>query len=255
MSDAATAGPGTAEEDGAAQPAGRKRRLHPVPVRVMHWINALAMIIMIGSGWRIYNDEVIFGWIRFPDWASLGGSVEKSSVLRENPGASGALQWHFLGMWLLVLNGVAYLAYGFLTGRFCRRLWPIRPRDVLREVGEALRLRLVHDDITLYNSVQRLLYVGIMLAGVVQVLAGLAIWKPIQLWWLVSAFGSFQSARLVHFLGMSAIFGFLIVHVALALLVPRTLVAMVAGGPVVDEAEEARKTRAPEKPAAAPPGE
>ncbi len=234
---------------------GRKRRLHSVPVRILHWVNVVAMFIMIGSGWRIYNDEVIFGWISFPEWASLGGSPDKSFMLRENPGASGALQWHFLGMWLLVLNGAAYLAYGFATGRFRRRLWPIRPRDVLREVGEALRFRLSHGDITVYNAVQRLLYAGVMVAVVVQVLAGLAIWKPVQLWWLAAAFGGFQSARLVHFLGMAAIVGFLVIHVLLALLVPRTLVAMVGGGPVVDEAEEEQNTRSPEMPAAPQPGE
>lgn len=233
-------------------PAGRKRRLHPAPVRIMHWVNALAIIIMIGSGWRIYMDEPIFGWIKFPGWISLGGDVGLSLELRGNPGASGALQWHFLGMWLLVLNGAAYLTYGFATGRFRRRLWPIRPRDVLREVGEALRFRLAHDDLTVNNSVQRLLYAGVMVAVVVQVLAGLAIWKPIQLWWLTAAFGGFQSARLIHFLGMSAIVGFLVVHVLLTLLVPRTLVAMVGGGPVVDEAEEERKTRASEMPAPQP---
>lgn len=254
MSDVVMAEAGRAKVT-SSRHTGRKRRLHPVPVRIMHWVNAVAMIIMIGSGWRIYNDEVIFGWISFPEWASLGGSPDKSSMLRENPGASGALQWHFLGMWLLALNGIAYLAYGFATGRFRRRLWPIRPREVLWEVGEALRFRLSHSDLTVYNAVQRLLYVGVMLAGVVQVLAGLAIWKPIQLWWLTAAFGGFQSARLVHFLGMAAIVGFLVVHVLLALLVPRTLVAMVSSDPVVDEAEEERNTRAPEMPAAPQPGE
>ncbi len=236
-------------------PAGRKRRLHPVSVRIMHWVNAAAMIIMIGSGWRIYMDEPIFGWISFPGWISLGGEVGRSLELRGNPGASGALQWHFLGMWLLVVNGAAYLAYGFATGRFRRRLWPIRPRDVLREVGEALHFRLSHSDITVYNSVQRLLYAGVMLAAVMQVLTGLAIWKPMQLAWLTAGFGGFQSARLLHFLGMSAIVGFLVVHVLLSLLVPRTLLAMVAGGPVVDEDEEARKTRAPEMSAAPQAGE
>ena len=222
----------------------RKRKLHPAAVRIMHWVNALAMIIMIGSGWRIYNDEVIFGWLRFPEWASLGGDVGTSLMLRQNPGASGALQWHFLGMWILVLNGLAYLAYGLATGRFRRRLWPIRPAEVVHEVGQALRFRLSHADITVYNAVQRLLYVGIILVAIMQVLAGLAIWKPVQLWWLTAAFGGFQSARLIHFVGMAAIVGFLVIHVALALLVPRTIVAMVAGGPLVDPAEEARKTRA-----------
>lgn len=216
--------------------SGGTERLHPASLRVMHWINAVGMLIMIGSGWRIYNDEAIFGWLLFPEWISLGGDVGLSLELRGNPGASGALQWHFLGMWIVVLNGLAYLAYGIATGRFRRKLFPVWPREVLHEVGQALRFRLNHTDLTTYNMVQRLLYLGVIAAAIVQVLAGLAIWKPVQLWWLTALFGGFQSARIVHFLGMIAIVGFLVVHVALALIVPSTLLAMLTGGPQVDRA-------------------
>ena len=209
-------------------------KLHPWPVRVMHWINAVAILIMIGSGWKIYNDEVIFGWLHFPDWLTLGGDPALSSKLRGNSGYSGALLWHFAGMWLVVLNGGAYLLYGILSGRFRRKLFPIRFAEGSRQLGEALRFRLRHDDITVYNQIQRLFYVGVIVVGVVQAFAGLAIWKPMQLPWLVSLFGGFQGARLVHFLGMSAIVSFLVVHVALTLIVPRTLVAMIAGGPRID---------------------
>lgn len=210
------------------------RRLHPLSVRVMHWINAVAMIIMIGSGWHIYNDEAIFGSLHFPHALIIGGDHDRSVELHGNGGYSGALQWHFLGMWLIGLNGVAYLIYGFASGRFRRMLLPIHPREVLAEIGKALRFRLKHDDITRYNAVQRVLYAGILLVGVIQVLAGLAIWKPVQFSWLVALFYDFQGARLVHFFGMAAIVLFLIVHVALALLVPKTLVAMLTGGPRVD---------------------
>ena len=220
-----------------AAAAQRGKRLHPLPLRVMHWVNAFAMIVMIGSGWRIYEDEPLFGWLSFPYAITLGGDPEVSSALRENA-AAGALQWHFFGMWILGLNGLAYLAYGTVTGRFRRKLLPVRPREVLHEVGQALRFRLKHDDITVYNAVQRLLYIGVIVAVIVQVLAGLAIWKPIQLWWLTAMFGGFQGARLVHFLGMGTIVGFLVVHVALALMVPRTLLAMVSGGPRVKAPEQ-----------------
>lgn len=204
--------------------------LHPLPVRIMHWVNAVAMLIMIGSGWRIYQDEVLFGWLSFPEWITLGGDIGRGLELRGN-GAFGALQWHFLGMWLLVLNGAAYLAYGVATGRFRRMLLPVWPREVLREVRKALRFDLQHSDLTVYNAVQRLLYIGVIGAGILSVLTGLAIWKPVQLWWIAGLFGDFQTARLVHFVAMAGIVGFLVVHVALALLVPRTLVAMVTGGP------------------------
>lgn len=196
-------------------------RLHPLAVRIMHWTNGLAMFIMIGSGWKIYQDEVIFGWLHFPEWMTIGGE------------AQGALQWHFFGMWILVFNGMAYILYGFATGRFRRMLLPIHPRALLADIRDALRFRLHHDDLTRYNTIQRVLYIGIIVVGIVQVLSGLAIWKPVQFSELAALFGSFQSARLIHFLCMAAIVLFLLVHVVLALLVPRTLVGMLTGGPAV----------------------
>ena len=196
-------------------------RLHPWPVRIMHWINAATMIVMIGSGWGIYNDAVIFGFLHFPHALRIGGW------------AADSLLWHFAGMWLLALNGLAYLAYGVATGRFRRRLLPIRLSELIGTVRDTLRLRIGHDDLTVYNAVQKLLYIVVILAGISQVVTGLAIWKPIQFSGLVSLFGDFQGARLVHFLGMAVIVGFLVVHVALSLLVPATLRAMLTGGPRV----------------------
>ena len=132
---------------------------------------------------------------------------------------------------------MAYLAYGIATGRFRRKLFPISIREILTTVGDALRFRLNHDDLTHYNAVQKILYLGIIVIGVLIVISGLALWKPVQFSELASLFGTFQTIRLVHFLCMSAIVGFLLVHVALALLVPQSLVAMLTGGPVVhDEA-------------------
>jgi thiosulfate reductase cytochrome b subunit len=199
-----------------------QRRLHPAALRTMHWINAVAIIIMIGSGWKIYNDEVLFGWLHFPEWITVGGE------------AQGALQWHFFAMWVLMMNGLAYFTYGFATGRFRRKFLPIRVAEIVGDVRDALALRLSHADITRYNAVQKLLYTGIILVIVVQVLSGWAIWKPVQLSELVTLLGGFQSGRLVHFLGMAAIVGFLVVHVVLALIVPKTIGAMITGGPQVD---------------------
>jgi len=205
-------------------PSAQPRRLHPLPVRVMHWTNAVAMLIMIDSGWKIYNDEVLFGWLHLPDAITFG------------PWAQHGLQWHFFGMWILFLNGLAYVTYGFVTGRFRRMLLPIRRAEFVANLRDALRLRLAHDDPTRYNAVQRLLYIGVLLAGVLVVLSGLAIWKPVQFSELLALFYDFQTARLVHFLCMTAIVGFVVVHVTLALLVPHTLVAMVTGGPQLDAA-------------------
>ena len=196
-----------------------RRKLHPAAIRTMHWINAVAMIILIGSGWKIYNDEVLFGWLHFPDWMVIGVYAQH------------ALQWHFFAMWILMLNGLCYLLYGLYTGRFRRKLLPIWPSAIISDIRDALRFRLAHDDITHYNAVQKLLYVGIILVIIVQVISGWVIWKPIQLSELTQLFYGFQGARLVHFLGMTAIVLFLVVHVALALIVPKTIGAMVTGGP------------------------
>ena len=201
----------------------RPRKLHPLPLRIMHWTNAVAIFIMIGSGWKIYNDEVIFGWLHFPEFLTIGKWAQH------------ALQWHFFGMWIFAINGLAYLIFGFATGRFRRMLLPVRWSELIATIKDTLSFRLSHDDPTRYNTVQKLLYIGVICAGIVMVISGLAIWKPIQFSELLTLFGSFQNARLVHFLSMTAIFGFLAAHIALALLVPQTLIAMLTGGPTVDD--------------------
>ena len=216
-------------------PTTHPKPLHPLGLRIMHWTNAVAIIIMICSGIKIYGDSPIFSFISFPDALTLGGDPDIAFRFHGNAGQSGALQWHFLGMWIVVLNGLAYLIYGIVTGRMRRMLLPIRPREIIDIVRDAMRFHLSHDDITIYNGVQKLLYVGIILIAIVEVLAGLAIWKPVQFSSLASLFYSFQGARLVHFFGMAAIVAFLVVHVLLALLVPRTLLAMITGGPRIEK--------------------
>ena len=134
-------------------------------------------------------------------------------------------------MWFLVINGLAYLIYGLVSGRFRERLLPIRPAEVVHTIVDTLNLKIAHEDITVYNAVQKLLYIVVILAGIAQVVTGLAIWKPVQFSELVALLGGFQTARVLHFAGMAIIVGFLIVHVALALLVPKTLWAVLAGGP------------------------
>ena len=197
-----------------AAPAGAV--IHPVWVRVTHWINVVAMAVMIGSGWEIYNASPLFPFV-FPRGITLGGWL------------AGALLWHFAAMWLLAVNGLVYLVLGFLTGRFRRKLVPIRPADVLSDARAALTGKLNHDDLSVYNAVQKLLYLGVILAGIVIVLSGLAIWKPVQLQEPTALFGGYDAARYVHFFAMATIVGFLIVHVIMALLVPKSLRAMITG--------------------------
>ena len=199
----------------------RSRRLHPLPVRLMHWTNAVAMVVMIASGWGIYNDSVLVHGLHFPGFITLGGWAAEH------------LLWHFAAMWLLALNGLAYLVYGVVTGRFRERLLPIRLPELVRTIRETLRFKIAHDDLTVYNAVQKLLYIAVIGAGVAQVVTGLAIWKPVQFSGLTGLLGGFQAVRWLHFGGMATVVGFLMVHVALALLVPATMKAMITGGPRV----------------------
>ena len=200
----------------AIDTGSRDAKIHPAWVRVCHWVNALAILVMIGSGWQIYNASPLFDFI-FPRSITLGGWL------------AGALLWHFAAMWVLVINGLVYLALGFATGRFRRKLWPIYPRDVFADTRAALTFKLAHDDLSKYNAVQKLLYAGVILCGIVIVLSGIAIWKPVQFQELTWLFGGYDAARYVHFFAMAAIVGFLVVHIVLALIVPRSLKAMVVG--------------------------
>jgi thiosulfate reductase cytochrome b subunit len=204
-------------ERAALKTAGR--RLHPLGVRVMHWTNAVAMIIMIMSGWGIYDDYVIIHGLHFPQFMRLGSWAVPS------------LMWHFAGMWLLALNGLAYLSYGILSGRLRRRFLPIRFHELMQTIMDSLHLKLAHEDLTVYNAVQKLLYIVVILAGISQVATGVLIWKPVQFSSAVALLGGFQALRVEHFAGMSVIVGFVLVHVALSLLVPSTLWAMISGGP------------------------
>jgi thiosulfate reductase cytochrome b subunit len=171
---------------------------------------------MIGSGWQIYNASPLFPFT-FPRAITLGEWL------------GGAIMWHFAAMWLLVVNGLVYVTLGIATGRFRRKFLPIYPSEVVHDIGAALTGKLSHDDISVYNAVQKLLYVGVILAGVVVVLSGISIWKPVQFQELTALFGGFDAARYVHFVAMGAIVGFMVVHIALAILVPKTIKAMVVG--------------------------
>ena len=190
--------------------------IQPAWVRAAHWINAVAMILMIMSGWQIYNASPLFSFT-FSRSITLGGWL------------GGALLWHFAAMWLLMINGLAYLIVGLASGRFRKKLLPITANGVFGDLRAALTFKLAHDDLSTYNYVQRLLYAGIIVIGIVIVLSGLSIWKPVQFQYLTALFGGYDVARYVHFVCMSLICLFLIVHVALAILVPKSLRAMIIG--------------------------
>jgi thiosulfate reductase cytochrome b subunit len=193
----------------------KKILLHPLAIRIAHWLNAFAIGCMLMSGWAIYNASPIFGFT-FPAWATLGGWL------------GGAIAWHFAAMWLLVANGLFYLVYGVAIGHFRRHFLPLRARDVVSDAYQALRLRLPHQP-GIYNAVQKLLYWAVIALGVLVVLSGLSLWKPVQLEVLSDLFGGFDFARKVHFAAMAGIAAFVVVHVLLVAIVPKTLLPMVTG--------------------------
>jgi thiosulfate reductase cytochrome b subunit len=191
-------------------------KVHPLVVRIAHWLNALAILMMITSGWRIYNADPLFNF-GFPDQVTLGGWL------------AGALQWHFAAMWLFVLNGIVYVTYGILSGHFRRKLWPLSPLGVLRDIGEALRGRLSHADLTVYNAAQRAAYLGLIFLLIVIVLSGLVLWKPVQFYWYGQYIGDYEGARLLHFFAMAGVFFIVVVHIVMVALVPRTFPSMFTG--------------------------
>jgi thiosulfate reductase cytochrome b subunit len=196
--------------------AATDRPIHPLYVRVTHWLNAVAVLVMIGSGWQIYNASPLFGFV-FPGALTLGGWL------------AGGLLWHFAAMWLFLANGLIYLLLGLGRGHFRHKFLPLRPGAVAGDLLAALTGRLSHDNLAVYNAVQKLLYLGVLLAGLIIAASGLALWKPVQLQELARLFGGYEAARLVHFFAMTTIVLFLGIHVVMALIVPRSLRAMILG--------------------------
>jgi len=196
-------------------PAG-ERNIHPLWLRITHWLNAIAVVLLVLSGWRIYDSTEFLGFA-IPRGITLGGWL------------AGALQWHFAAMWLLFANGVLYLLINVFTGRLWRQFFPIRPREVLQDLGAALRGKLAHEDLSHYNSVQRLAYLFVMVDSVLLVLSGLVLWKSVQFPILRELLGGYEAARRIHFFAMAALCAFIVVHLVMVALVPRTLLAMLRG--------------------------
>lgn len=190
--------------------------IHPRWVRIAHWLNALAVIVLAMSGWRIYNASPFLGF-EIPKVLTLGGWL------------GGAIQWHFAAMWLLVGNGMVYLLLNGVSGRFFRKFFPLSPRAVLADLTAALRGKLDHADLGHYNAVQRAAYLFVMLDTVLIVASGLVLWKSVQFPLLRELLGGYEAARRVHFFAMAGLVGFAGIHLAMVALVPRTLIAMIRG--------------------------
>lgn len=196
--------------------ATTSKLVHPAIVRITHWINAFAILIMVASGWRIYNADPLFPF-KFPAELTLGGWL------------AGALQWHFAAMWLLALNGLVYVVYGLVSGHLRRKLTPLTPAAVLRDMRDAFRGKLAHDDLSVYNAAQRAAYLVAIVLLVLLIVSGLVLWKPVQFYSLGMLMGDYEGVRYVHFLAMAALVAFVFVHVVMVALVPRTLPSMFTG--------------------------
>lgn len=196
--------------------ASHPANIHPLWLRCCHWVNAIAVAGMLFSGWRIYNASPLFDFT-FPASLTLGGWL------------GGALQWHFAMMWVLGINAVVYLTLGIITGRFRHKFLPLSPREIVDDLRQALRGKLQHADLSHYNAVQKLAYLGVILLGIGLVLSGLVLWKSVQFPLLRDLLGGYEAARYIHFFCMSAMGLFVAIHLLMVLLVPRTLLAMLRG--------------------------
>jgi thiosulfate reductase cytochrome b subunit len=192
------------------------RAIHPVWLRATHWLNALAVVVLATSGWRIYNASPLFDF-KFAKGITLGGWL------------GGAIQWHFAAMWLLAANGLVYLLFNAGTGRLVRKFFPLSPRAFVADLLAALRGHLSHADPRQYNAVQRAAYLFVIVDAVLLVLSGLVLWKSVQFPLLRELLGGYETARRVHFFAMAALVAFAAVHLAMVALVPRTLLTMIRG--------------------------
>ena len=190
--------------------------VHPGWLRSTHWLNVIAVVVMVASGWRIYNASPLFEF-RFPRDITIGGWL------------GGALQWHFAGMWMLVINGLLYLTLNAVSGRIRTKFFPITASVVWHDLGEAVRGRLSHADPRHYNGLQRLAYVGAVLDLALLILSGVVLWKSIQFPVLRELMGGYEGARRIHFFAMAVLVAFVVGHVVMVVVVPRTLLTMIRG--------------------------
>ena len=224
---------------------GAVTRRHHWVVRLTHWINAVAVSIMITSGLRIFNAYPAFArrgetfccypfeGKAIPAWMTFGGWL------------AGARNWHFAMMWVLVVNGLIYLGFIYLHGEW-RDLAPRRGdiRNMAQMLKFYLFLRREHPHQGKHNALQKETYFLFPILGALTVLSGLAIWKPVQLAPLTQLLGGYVWARYWHFLAMLAITGLALIHIIMVFAVdPYSLRAIVLGTYNDRNSPEARNAR------------
>lgn len=190
--------------------------IFPAWLRIMHWLNAVAVIVLIMSGWQIYNATAFLGFA-IPKDITLGGWL------------GGAIQWHFAAMWLLFFNGICYIVFNIVTKRLFQKFFPVSPKAIFTDMLAALKGKLSHDDPKKYNAVQKASYLFVMIDITVLILSGLVLWKSVQFPLLRELLGGYELARRIHFFAMALLSAFIVVHLAMVALVPKTLLHMIRG--------------------------
>jgi Ni/Fe-hydrogenase b-type cytochrome subunit len=226
---------------------------HHWVVRITHWVNALALLVMVTSGLRIFNAYPAFAprGERFCCYPFEGRPIPE--VLTFGGWLAGARHWHFAMMWVLFLNGLVYVAFIYLHGEW-RDLVPRRGdvRDAWQMMRFYLFVRPDHPRQGKHNALQKATYFALPWLGLAAVVTGTAIWKPVQLAWLTNALGGYAWARFWHFLVMVALVTLTLVHVFMVLAVdPYSLRSMITGrydaakSPLARNARPLRWRRAP----------
>jgi Ni/Fe-hydrogenase b-type cytochrome subunit len=187
---------------------------HPWVVRICHWITTVSLLVMIGSGLRIFIAFPSFGpklpqhdFLAVPKTVTIGGWL------------GGALQWHFTFMWIFVGTGLSYVVYQVVTGNFREVLFLPRNAKGVWPMARYYFLRGGKPDLAEpYNPLQKLAYTAAVLFGVLSTLTGLVLYKPVQFQWLTLVFGGFRLTRIWHFLSMCGFLAFILGHLVMVLL-------------------------------------
>jgi len=215
-------------------PAKSREYQHPILIRFTHWINFVALTIMVGSGLKIYNASPIWSF-EIPEALTLGGWL------------AGARMWHFFGMWLLVLNGAVWLMYNIVSSHG-RKTTLFRGEDlsgVLPMIKFYTRLRKTHPPSGKYNALQKLAYTAVPALGLGALLTGISLYWPVQFGWVTSAFGRYDSARIWHFLFAASFVSFFAGHILMVIIAGwSNFVSMITGWKQVEGGEKPARSGA-----------
>ena len=221
-----------------------RKRTHWI-VRVTHWVNVIALPLMVASGLRIFNAYPAFArkGETFCCYPFEGKSIPAAFTF--GGWLAGARHWHFAVMWLLVINALIYLGFLYLHGEW-RDLAP-RRGDVHR-AWEMIQFyafaRRDHPHQGKHNTLQKSAYFAMPIIAAIIVLSGISIWKPVQLHWLTMLFGGYVWARYVHFVAMIVLVGLVLGHVFMVFAVdPYSIPSMITGRYREDLSPEARNAR------------